>query len=107
MTDYRDVQDEHRRPDRQRTYPGTGEGGSNALYWIIGIAALVVIGALFLLGGDPEGTSVATDPAAMTDSATTGALPEDGAEAPAADGAADPAAGGAADPAAPAPAPAQ
>lgn len=129
MTDYRDVQDQQHRPDRQQAYRAPSRGGRSTAYWILGIAALVVIGALFLLGGEPGNTGIAPEPGAVTDPATnpaaTGTLPSNGPstgmEAPAADPAAPstgspmtpdttasdaPAAGNSMEPAAPAPTPA-
>lgn len=103
MTDYRDAHNDYLRSNRQRDYMDASERGSNSLFWLIGIAAVVIVGGLFLLSlgpsentapvdgstapmsapADPAASTAPADPAASSAPAGDAAAPLDA--APAAD----------------------
>lgn len=53
MTDYRDAHNDYLRTNRQRDYMDASERGSSSLFWLVGIAAVVIVGGLFLLSLGP------------------------------------------------------
>lgn len=106
MTDYRDAHNDHLRSQRQRDYLDTSDSGSNSLFWLIGIAAVIIVGGLFFMSlGPSDGTAPVDATAPMTAPADS-AAPTANPATPAIDPAAPTADPGAAEPA-PATPPAQ
>jgi hypothetical protein len=72
MTDYRDAHNDYLRSQRQREYLDASESGSNSLFWLIGIAAVIIVGGLFLLSLGPSEDAAPVDTTApMTGPADT------------------------------------
>ena len=87
MTDYRDAHNDYLRTNRQRDYMDASERGSSSLFWLIGIAAAVIVGGLFLLSLGPGDTTAPVDgsTAPMTAPADPAAAPSAAPSAPAGD----------------------
>lgn len=77
MTDYRDAHNDYLRTNRQRDYMDANERGSSSLFWLIGIAAVVIVGGLFLLSLGPGENTAPVDgsTAPMTAPADPAAAP--------------------------------
>lgn len=77
MTDYRDAHNDYLRSNRQRDYMDASERGSSSLFWLVGIAAAVIVGGLFLLSLGPTDNTAPVDgsTAPMTAPADPAAAP--------------------------------